>query len=201
MKKFKNVLKMTIILTALYFLISCNPIADDTQSSSLLIIVNLTGTDIEENDVNFLQSDVVRINKDTGEPYVTGDTAAVTFTAKLMDPNTEVTPSQYNDIQVTQYSVQYFRTDGNNIEGVHVPYAFTGSLSALVAIDTSVQVPFIIVREVAKLESPLIELRDGTEEVAITVTAKVEFFGHDLANNKVKATGYLTITFANFIDP
>lgn len=201
MKKLKNVLKITVILTAMYFLVSCNPISDDTQSSSLLIILTLTGTDIEDNDVNFLQSDVVQIDTDTGESFVTGDTATVTFTAKLLDPNSELTPSQYNDIQVTHYSIQYFRTDGKNTEGVDIPYSYTGSLSALVTIDSTVQVAFIIVREVAKLETPLIELRDGTEEGAITVTAKVEFFGHDLANNKVKATGYMTITFANFIDP
>lgn len=201
MRKLKNALKITAILMVMYFIISCNPIADDTQANAILIIVNLTGTDIEDNEVNFLQSDVVQINADTGLSFVTGNTAAVTFTAKLVDPTPELTSSHYSDIQVTHYAVQYFRSDGKNTEGIDVPYAFTGSLSTLVTIDSTVQVSFIIVREVAKLESPLIELRDGTEEGAITVTAKVVFYGHDLTNNNVQATGYLTITFANFVDP
>ncbi len=201
MRKLKNLLKISGILIVTYFIISCNPIADDTQSNSLLIVVSFTGTDIEDNEVNFLQSDVVQIDPDTGLAFVTGDTASVTFTAKLVDPSPEVIASHYNDIKVTHYSVQYFRSDGKNTQGIDVPYAFTGSLSTLVSIDSSVQVAFIIVREVAKLETPLIELRDGTEEGAITVTAKVDFYGHDMTNNRVQATGYLTITFANFIDP
>jgi len=201
MRKLKNALKITVILTVTYFIIACNPIADDTQSNSLLVIVSMTGTDIEDNEVNFLQSDVVQIDPNTGLPFVAGDIAAVTFTAKLIDPSPEVTASHYNDIQVTHYAVRYFRSDGKNTEGIDVPYSFTGSLSSLVTIDSTVQVSFLIVREVAKLETPLIELRDGTEEGAITMTAKVDFYGHDLTNNKVQATGYLTITFANFIDP
>lgn len=201
MRKLRILLKISVILILTYLIISCNPIADDTQSNSLLIVVNFTGTDIEDNEVNFLQSDVVQIDTDTGLPFVTGDTATVTFTAKLIDPSPEVTTSHYNDIQVTHYSVQYFRSDGKNTEGIDIPYSFTGSLSTMVSIDSTVQVPFIIVREVAKLETPLIQLRDGTEEAAITVTAKVEFYGHDMTNDRVQATGYLTITFANFIDP
>ena len=32
------------------------------------------------------------------------------------------------------------------------------------------------------------------------MTAKIDLYGHDLVNNKVTATGYLTIYFANFAD-
>ena len=32
------------------------------------------------------------------------------------------------------------------------------------------------------------------------MTATVDFYGHDLLNNKVTATGYLTIFFANYAD-
>lgn len=199
MKKTKNALKITAILMGLFLLFSCNPIEDESQSDSILIVVGMTGTDVEDNEVNFLQSDVVKVDTDTGAQYVTGDAAKVTFTAKLMDPSvTEA--SVYNSIQVTRYTVQYIRSDGKNTEGVDVPYSFEGSLSAHVEVDATVETSFIIVREVAKLEPPLVDLVEGRGEGVLQVTAKVDFYGHDMTNKKVKATGYLTIFFANYID-
>jgi hypothetical protein len=53
---------------------------------------------------------------------------------------------------------------------------------------------------VAKLEPPLIALADGRAEGVLTCVAKIDFYGHDMINNKVKATGYLTIYFANYVD-
>lgn len=199
MKKAKNALKITAILTGLFFLFSCNPIADESQSDSILVILSIIGTDIEDNEVNFLQSDVLNVDLETGAEYVTGDTAKVTFTAKLMDPAvTEA--SHYNSIQVERYTVRYIRSDGKSAEGVDVPYAFEGAMSTLVEIDSTVEASFIIVREVSKLESPLVDLQEGRGEGVIQVVAKVDFYGHDMTNNKVKATGYLTIFFANYID-
>ena len=55
-------------------------------------------------------------------------------------------------------------------------------------------------REVAKLETPLIDLAQNRAEGVIEATAKIELYGHDLAQHKVKATGYLTIFFANYAD-
>ncbi|GAJ21168.1 unnamed protein product, partial [marine sediment metagenome] len=69
-------------------------------------------------------------------------------------------------------------------EGVEVPYSFEGSFSTLIEIDSTVDVSFIIVREVAKLEPPLINLREGQGEGTIEITAKVVFYGHDITNNK-----------------
>ena len=65
---------------------------------------------------------------------------------------------------------------------------------------TATIIAFIIVREVAKLEPPLINLVEGTEEGVLQVTAKVDFYGQDMTNNVVKATGYLNIFFANYTD-
>jgi len=200
MEKAKNPLKITAILTVIFLLLSCNPIEDETQSDSILVLQNLTGTDIEGNEVNFLQSDVVSVDSDTGLSYVAADAAEASFTAKLMDPTTTLTSSFYNNIIITRYTVAYVRSDGKNTEGVEVPYSFEGSLSTLIEIDSTVDVSFIIVREVAKLEPPLINLREGRGEGTIEITAKVDFYGHDITNNKVKATGYLTIFFANYID-
>jgi hypothetical protein len=103
-----------------------------------------------------------------------------------------------NNIVVTRYVVTYSRSDGLNAEGVDVPYTFEGSLTAQVAIGSTINATFIIVREVAKNEPPLVDLVFGTEEGVLQTTARVDFYGHDQAGRKIQATGYLTIFFANY---
>lgn len=200
MKKAKNALKITVILMGLFFLFSCNPIADESKSDSMLVVVSVTGLDLEQNEVEYLQSDVISYSADSQQYYVTGDAAKVTLTAKLLNPSTTVEASLYNSIQVTRYTVQYIRSDGKSVEGVDVPYSFEGAISANIEIDASVEASFIVVREVAKQESPLVDLIEARDEGVLEVVAKIDFYGHDMTNNKVKATGYLTIFFANYID-
>lgn len=200
MEKAKQALKITATLTLIFFFLSCNSVVKNTQSDTMLIVTNITGKDIEDNDVNFLQSDVVQVDPDTSQLYVTADSATATLTAKSLEPEPAMGTSTYSNILVNSYTVSYTRSDGKNREGIDVPYSFSGSLSVLVEIDATVTVPFIIVRESAKLEPPLINLREGRGEGPLTVQAKVDFYGHDMANHKVKATGYLTIFFANYID-
>ncbi len=202
MKRTKNSLKITAILCVFFFLLSCNPLEDDSASSSMLLILGITGTTFDGDDVSFQQSDVVQIDPDTGAPGVKADTATVTLQAKLLNPEPLIPQaSQYTSIVVTRYIVSYSRSDGQNTPGVDVPYSFEGSLSTLIEIDATADIPFVIVREVAKLEPPLFDLRGGGDEVVIQVTATIDFYGHDLVNNAVKATGYLSIFFADYVDP
>lgn len=206
MKKAKNTLKILAALSAIFFLLSCNPIEDQTQSDSMLIVVNLKGTDLEDNEVNYLQSDVEMIDSETGARTVTADVAVATLSAKLLNPQPLVyeDASLYNSITVTRYVVTYARSDGKNTEGTDIPYSFEGSISANIEIDATVDIAFIIVREVAKLEPPLVNLvesgLEGGDDIVLQVTARVDFYGHDLVNNKVKATGYLPIFFANYAE-
>lgn len=108
--------------------------------------------------------------------------------------------SQYNDVVVTRYLVSYSRTDAKGVPGVDVPYPFEGSMSTVVKAGSTASVSFVIVREVAKMEPPLVRLVDIGAEQVLTCTAKIEFYGHDTVNRTVKATGYLTIYFANYAD-
>ncbi len=196
MKRTKNSLKITAILCVFFFLLSCNPLEDDSTSSSMLLILDITGTTIDGDAVSFHQSDVVTAGA------VHADTATVTLQAKLLNPEPLVPQaSQYTSIVVTRYVISYSRSDGQNTPGVDVPYSFEGSLSTLIEIDATVDISFVIVREAAKLESPLFDLRGGGDEVVIQVTATIDFYGHDLVNNAVKATGSLTIFFADYVDP
>jgi hypothetical protein len=191
----KKTLRIAVLLSAFLVLVSCNPVEDDSESASMLLVDNLLGHDAEGKAGNFLQSDVVL---STGS--IVADTASATLRAITVDPDPLLGTSPYNDIVLTRYIVSYSRTDGRNVPGVDVPYPFEGSLSTVVKVGSQSTISFVIVREVAKMEPPLIGLVDLGEEVVLACTAKVEFYGHDNVNKTVKATGYLTIYFANYAD-
>ncbi len=191
----KHILMGLALLAASIFLPACNPLEDESRSNSILIVESVTGKDIAGTVAGFLQSDVVKTDN-----TITADTAKATLSAKFMDPAPILGTSQYSDIMVTRYVVSYSRTDGRNRPGADVPFPFEGSLTTLVRIDSTTSVDFVIVREAAKLEAPLINLRDSAYGDILNMTAKIDFYGHDLANKAVKATGYLTVYFANYTD-
>lgn len=191
----KHILMGLALLAASIFLPACNPLEDESRSNSILVVENITGKDMSGTDAGFLQSDVVK--KDN---TIAADTAKATLSARFMDPAPILGTSQYSDIMVTRYVVSYSRTDGRNRPGADVPFPFEGSLSALVRVDSTTSVNFVIVREAAKLEAPLINLRDSAYGDILNMTAKIEFYGHDLTDKAVKATGYLTVYFANYVD-
>jgi hypothetical protein len=194
-KKSRRTLFLLAVLPAILVLSACNPLEDESKSSSFIIVESITGQDAEGNTANFLQSDVV-----LSDSTVVADIAEATLQAALLDPAPILDPSQYNDIILDRYIVSYSRVDGKNRQGVDVPYSFEGSLSQILRVDTSTTISFVIVREVAKLEAPLFDLIQNRAEGVIEAIAKIEFYGHDLVNNKVTATGYLTIFFANYAD-
>jgi len=194
MNNMKKAWRIAFLLSAFLVLYCCNPVEDDSESSSLLLVDNILGKDAQGKTGNFLQSDVLISGS------VRADTATATLRAEVLDPDPLLGTSQYNDIVVTRYLVTYSRTDGKSVPGVDVPYPFEGSLSTVVAAGATSTINFVIVRDIAKMEPPLLELTDLGAEVVLTCTAKIEFYGHDTANRTVKATGYLTIYFANYAD-
>jgi len=195
MNNMKKALRLAVILSAFLALYSCNPVEDDSRSASMLLVDNILGTDADDKSGNFLQSDVVLT---TGS--VRADSATATLRVITVDPKPLLGISPYNDIVVTRYLVSYSRTDGKNVPGVDVPYPFEGSMSTVVKAGSTASISFVIVREVAKMEPPLVRLVDVGAEQVLTCTAKVEFYGNDTTGRTVKATGYLTIYFANYAD-
>ncbi len=190
------IFKTSLILTAAFLLLSCNALEKNTQSASMLVINSLRGTTLKGDAADYLQSDVLIEDPDTGAQTITADSAIVNVTATLLEPTPSLPTSVYNDIQLERYVVTFSQPNGNKVEGRDVPYSFEGRLSALVKVGTDLDVSFIIVREVAKIEPPLIDLRDYYD--VLQVTAKIDFYGKDMAGKSVKATGYLTIFFANY---
>jgi hypothetical protein len=200
MKKAKRAMKILALIPAVVFFFSCNPMENDSKSNSYISVENILGTDVNGTSVNFLQSDVIKMDAQTGSMWVFADMAKATLKANLLDPAPLLPASQYNDIMLTRYIVTYSRVDGKNKEGVDVPYSFEGSLSTLLKVGTSSTISFVVVREVAKREPPLISLADGRAEGVMEVIARIQFYGHDMTNKNVKAEGTLTIFFANYGD-
>jgi hypothetical protein len=189
---------LAALAAAVLLVPGCNPVENASQSATLLRIVSLTGKDLANQDVNFLLSDVLYVSPETGAQSWIADTAKATFSAELYDPKSISGSSLYNDVLLTRYVVTFQRADGKSAQGVDVPYSFEGAMSVQVPIGQATSASFIIVREVAKQEPPLLNLKDGLAGDGLYVTAKVDFYGHDGANKMVKATGYLPVTFANY---
>jgi hypothetical protein len=195
MKTIKPTLKVLAVAAAFLALSGCNNLSREAQSSSMIVIESLTGTTTEGDIAAFLQSDVLR-NGASGT-YVAADVATANIMIRLVNPDPISPPSQFNDVVLTNYRVTYELENGPGTPGADVPFPFEGNFSTVLCeVDKSTAVPFVVVLSDAKLVAPLINLI-GT----LTVNnrrAKVEIFGHDLTNNPVQATGYLTIYFRDY---
>lgn len=195
---FRTRLGWAALAAAVVLLSGCNPVENASQSATLLKVVSLMGFDLKGSEQAYALSDVLTQDPTTGAQSWIADPAKVTFSAQLLDPKSINGASPYNDILITRYIVTFQRADGKNAQGIDVPYSFEGSMSVLVPIGTATTATFILVREVAKQEPPLLNLKDANPGDGIYATAKVDFYGHDGANKLVKATGYLSVTFANY---
>jgi len=179
---------------------ACNPVEDDSKSPTMIVIEAVRGTDADGNEADYLQSDVIVVDTTTQATSIHADAAVATLRAATLDPKPVLGVSQWSDITLTRYVVSYSRTDGNNRPGVDVPYPFEGSLSFLLKTSVSTDIGFIVVREVAKAEPPLVNLVANRAEGVIQCRAQIDFYGQDMTGKKVKATGYLTVFFANYAD-
>jgi hypothetical protein len=182
---------------------SCGDVVRQSQSPVLLNVVSLAGCapqragDACATFTNPLLSDV----ETNGSIF--NDVGQVAFEAFLKDPgNTTVptVPTSNNDVLVSRYRVVYRRADGRNTPGVDVPHPFDGALTARVLAGGQLTTSTLeLVRHVAKIEAPLIQLRSNLS--IITVIAEVTFYGQDRVGNDISATGTLHINFGNFADP
>jgi hypothetical protein len=184
-----STLKLLAVIAGFLVLAACNPIEKSSKSNSMLIVDSITGTTIDGKTAMLLESDV---------SLATSDTAMVTLTAALIDPNQGISgPSQYNDITLTGYSIDYFLPGGGGEPGVTVPVSMEGtSSSLLIKIGESKTVSFVAVLSASKLVAPLVGLVGTTSRLQIV--ARITFQGHDGTNHLVEATGQLTIVFGDY---
>jgi hypothetical protein len=172
---------------------SCGDLTRQGTASSYLIIAALEGS--AGGDSTFstaVNSDVLT------EGSVINDVGQVRLRLAMKDAGSPTAPTSANFITIDQYHVAFTRTDGHNVQGVHVPYAFDGVVTGTVTGDTTVS--FTLVRHQAKQEAPLKAL-GGANQIVITTIAEVTFYGHDQTGRPVSVAGKLTVSFANFADP
>lgn len=149
----------------------------------------------------YLHSDVqnvITVNN-VQTPTRFSDVGRVTLSLVLRDPGSPGvanTPSELNAITMTHYRVVYRRTDGRNVQGVDVPFAFDSGMTITVSPTGQGQQTFDLVRVSAKFEAPLAALVVNGQ--ALDVIADITFFGKDMHNNDVAVTGSIGITFANY---
>ena len=173
---------------------SCNSLANTDCSASILVIDELIGFDDEGRPSNVLQSDVLSTNPPP--TTVRQDAGEVQTRLVLKDPGTGInatSPTSANWITVNRYRVVYTRTDGG---AVPAPFEEAVTFTSISTIGSSAQ--FILVRLSAKLEPPLVDLRFGGGEIAISTVAEITFFGRDQSSSEVTATGRISVTFADW---
>ena len=180
--------------------VSCGDLTREGTSSSYLIITALEATSGADPGTfaGILSSDVVTVKDKVASTFA--DPGRVQFALGLKDPGPSTSPAaptQANFITVDRYRVRYIRSDGRNVEGVDVPYAFDGAFT--VTVSGSTTAGFTLVRIQAKDEAPLRAL--GFNGQVISTIAEVTFYGHDQTGRAVSVTGQISINFANFADP
>ena len=187
--------RLGLLLLSAFTLPSCSEAIRTGQSPAYLILNSLTGTAGGPGGTSsaFLLSDVVTVVN--GSPTFFNDVGTATLELVMKDP-IGTSPSPVNAITITQYHVRYFRTDGRNVEGVDVPYAFSGAVTQTVS--GTAGVPFILVRHQAKLEAPLAALANNLQ--IISTIAEVTFFGHDQNGREVTVSGRIDVAFSNYGD-
>ena len=174
---------------------------DNDTTNTFITIVAMVGqsfdgtTQVEGSDVF---SDVCITTEDNPTTcVVSNDNGIVTMQAQ--PKNLTDVSSLVNDIVFTRYRVTFVRADGRNVPGVDVPYPFDGVANFRVPVDgTEVTRVFMLVRNQAKLESPLNELTRLGGSLVISTIARVDFFGQDLAGRQLQVTGFINVTFADY---
>jgi hypothetical protein len=193
-------------------LTSCADLARTGSGPSFLIMESLTGTAGGEGTAaSFLLSDVVSTTDvtvggvTTQTAGVINDTGQAVIRAEMKNQLSPTAPSALNSITISRYHIRYTRSDGRNQQGVDVPYAFDGAATLTIPIGTSGSIAFDWVRHQAKLEAPLITMRDssgGTRGglLFLDVIAEITFYGADQAGNEVSVSGLMNIRFSDFAD-
>jgi hypothetical protein len=175
---------------------SCSKMIRTGQSPGYLIMTSLQGAPgLTGTFGATLASDVLNFNPATGISSIASDRGQASLQLALKDPLGS-SPTDVNSITITQYHVEYIRSDGRSTQGVDVPFAFDGAVTVTVA--GTAQVPFTLVRIQAKQEAPLQALAFSGGANTITTIARVTFYGHDQNGREVSVTGNIEVDFSDW---
>jgi hypothetical protein len=186
----------TALVVSLLLVTSCSKMIRTGQSPAYLIMTSLQGAPgLSGAFGSTLASDVLNVNATTGAQSIASDRGQASLQLVLKDP-VAAAPTDVNSITITQYHVEYVRSDGRNVQGVDVPFAFDGAVTVTVA--GTATVPFTLVRIQAKQEAPLSALAFGGGANTITTIARVTFYGHDQNGREVSVTGNIEVNFSDW---
>jgi hypothetical protein len=185
------------LVAAAIVLPGCTSRQMEGSASSYLIVDALNASRGDVDDYSgVLESDVI------GPTGVVADVAKIDLRLGMKDPGTTTnpaTPTSSNFITVTRYHVKYVRSDGRNTAGVDVPYEFDGGATVTVRDSASISTLLItLVRAQAKLEAPLLALRNQGGQVILTTIAEVTLYGTDQAGRDVTVQAKINVTFADY---
>ncbi|MEO6235891.1 MAG: hypothetical protein ABIQ52_02770 [Vicinamibacterales bacterium] len=189
--------RLTLALIGILSLTSCSQVIRTGQSPSYLIVASLQGAPGVTGAFGAsLQSDVLNVNPTTGATSIASDRGQATLQLASKDP-LGAAPTDVNSITITQYHVDYIRTDGRNVQGVDVPFAFDGAVTVTVS-GAATPVPFTLVRVQAKQEAPLSAMAFSGGANTITTIARVTFYGRDQNGREVSVMGNIEVTFSDW---
>ena len=176
----------------------CTPdFLTSNQADVLLTLTSLEGVagagPDKDEDSSQLLSDVV-----TGGGVI-NDNAKVTVRSDVKNQGNPTT-GQFNDVVLERYDVAWTRTDGHNVQGIDVPYNFSGPLALRVTPNGSSEATFTLVRHEAKLEPPLRNMRGGGGLDVLHTIATITLHGRTTSGKTVEVGGRLEVTFADFAD-
>jgi hypothetical protein len=178
-----------IALVALAF-VGCTP--DWAQRGDSVMVLLMTAI----NNGSPMDSDVSL----DANGSVCPDFATLRVENHFKNPNLEATGFRA-DITIERYEVRYFRSDGRNQEGVDVPYRITGNVAQEIIGPGAATLAVEVVRRQAKLEPPLMNLRNNGAAIIVTMFAEVTLHARTttlVATNPVSAR--MQIDFADFGD-
>lgn len=189
-------IRLVLALTCAVSVTSCSQAIRTGQSPHFLIIQSLQGAPGTSGTFgSTLQSDVLNVDPATGARSIAPDQGRAVLQLTPRDPLGPA-PSGLNAITITQYRVEYIRSDGRNVQGVDVPFAFDGAVT--VTVQGTATVPFTLVRVQAKQEAPLAALAFSGGANTITTIARVTFYGRDQNGRESSVTGNIEVTFSDW---
>jgi len=192
----KTLSKIGMLGLLILLMVSCNQLENESVSNSVLIMLSLTGQDLTGASSQIHYCDV-----EVGGGIL-NDPGSATVRAELLNPDPEFANSTYyQDILIYQIDISYWTPDGNVVEGVDVPYAFSQPINQVVKVGTTSPISFTLVRHTAKMEPPLRELADLSKTKLLRMFAKVTLRSRDIAGHELApVSGDITIFFSNYGD-
>jgi hypothetical protein len=192
-------LGLSVILGGSGLLASCHSAVTEGRSPVYVVVDSLLGASVQKTGSQPTFENTLRSDVET-KGSIFEDPGQVTMHIELKDITSTTGPTSNNNVTFNHYRVQFRRTDGRNVQGVDVPYAFEGAVTFNVT-PGGTTAGFTLVRVQSKLEPPLITLAGGGGSIVISTIADVTFYGKDTTGTDVTATGSISVNFADWADP